>query len=209
MAVRCSAARVLTVAVLLLGACSGPPPPEPVYAPASYTYLNPLRLDVGAVEVADDWTPGPDDVGALSPVRPLDALHRMATDRLGASGSAGRAVLRIEQASIRRAGERLMGDLAVRLEIVGADGAPRGFAAARVTRTATLPDEDMLRQTLYALINDMMRDMNVELEYQARRSLGRYLAATVPAGGALPAPVEQQPLPPPGAAPPAPPASGI
>ena len=200
-----AAGALLGVAALLL-ACSGPPPPEPVYAPPTYSYLNPLRLDVGTVEVVDDWTPGPDDVGVFSPVRPLDALHRMAADRLGDGGSAGRAVLRIENASIRRTGDRLMGDLVVRLEIIGADGAPRGFATAEVTRTALLPDQDMLRQTLYALTNDMMRDMNVELEYQVRRSLGRWLVGTAPAGAALPAPVEQQPLPPPGAPPPA---SGI
>lgn len=205
MAVARAAGALFVAAALLLAACSGPPPPEPIYAPPSYTYLNPLRLEVGAVEVADDWTPGPDDVGVFSPVRPLDALHRMATDRLGAAGSAGRAVLRIENASIRRAGDRLMGDLAVRLDIVGPDGAPRGFATAEVTRTATLPDEDMLRQALYTLVNDMMRDMNVELEYQVRRSLGHWLVGTALPGAALPAPVEQQPLPPPGAPPPVPP----
>jgi hypothetical protein len=201
------AAGALLGTALLLGACGGPPP-EPVYAPPSYGYLNPLRFDVGSVEVADDWTPGPGDVGALSPLRPLDALRRMATDRLGAAGSAGRAVLRVENASVRRADDKLVGDLAVRLEIVAADGAERGFAIAQVTRTATLPDEDALRPTLYSLTNDMMRDMNVELEYQVRRSLARFLVGIGPTGGAVPAPVQQQTLPPPGASP-APPPAGI
>ncbi|MBV9756386.1 MAG: hypothetical protein JO047_04970 [Alphaproteobacteria bacterium] len=204
------AAGALLGTALLLAACAGPPPPEPVYVPPSYSYLNPLRLDVGTVEIADDWTPGPEDAGVLAPVRPLDALHRMAADRLGAGGSAGRAVLRIQDAAIRRTGERLDGNFAVRLEVVGADGALRGFAVARVTRTATLPDDDALRPTLYAMINDMMRDMNVELEYQVRRTLARFLVGASPAGAAVPAPVQQQPLPPPGAAPPgAPPPSGI
>jgi hypothetical protein len=202
-----STAPLLAAVALLLAGCAGPAP-EPVYVPPSYSYLSPLRLNVGSVEVVDDWTPGPDDVGVLSPVRPLDALRQMATDRLGAVGSAGRAVLRIEDASIRRAGDRLVGNLAVRLEIVGADGAPRGFAVARVTRTATLPDEGALRPTLYSMTNDMMRDMNVELEYQVRRTLARELVGVGPSGGAVPAPVQQQPLPPPGAAPVAP-ATGI
>ena len=213
MAVARASGALLGLAALLLAGCSGPPPPEPVYVPPSYSYLNPLRLDVGTVEVVEDWAPGPDDLGGLAPVRPLDALHRMATDRLGAVGSTGRAVLKIENASIRRSGNALMGDFAVRLDIVGADGAPRGFATAEVTRTATLPDEGMLRQALYMLVNDMMRDLNVELEFQVRRSLGRWLVDTAPAGAAVPAPVEQQPLPPPSAPPPpppgAPPASGF
>ena len=191
---------------LLLASC-GSPAPEPVYAPPAYAYLKPLRLNVAAVAIADDWAPGPDDVGALSPVRPLDALRRMAQDRLGAAGSGGRAVFRIEDASVRRSGEFLLGNCAVRLDIENADGSPAGYAEARVARSASVSDE-VSRPALYALVTAMMRDMNVEFEFQVRRVLHSWLEETSPAPAALPAPVEQQPLPPPGVQP-APPPSGI
>src|SRR5438105_14803775 len=87
------------VLVLLVAGCSSEPP-EPVYVPPTYTYLKPLRVNVGAVVIEDAWAPGPDDVGMLSPVRPIDALHRLAQDRLVATGTAGRAVFKIEYASI-------------------------------------------------------------------------------------------------------------
>jgi len=75
----------------------------------------------------------------------------------------------------------------------------RGYAEARVTRaTAVSADAEPLRQTLYTLTTQMMRDMNVEFEYQLRRTLHDWLEETTPASSAVPAPVEQQPLPAPG-----------
>lgn len=183
--------------VLLLVGCSSERP-EPVYVPPTYTYLKPLRVNVGAIVVQDAWAPGPGDLGMLSPVRPVDALHRMAQDRLVAVGNAGRAVFKIEDASIGRVGDSVTGEFVVRLEIEDPGGVARGYAEARVTRAVVPPDAEPLRQTLYALTTQMMRDMNVEFEYQLRRTLHNWLEETAPASSAVPAPVEQQPLPPPG-----------
>jgi hypothetical protein len=186
------------VLVLLVAGCSSEPP-EPVYVAPNYTYLKPLRVNVGAVVIQDAWTPGPDDIGMLSPVRPIDALHRMAQDRLVATGTAGRAVFTIEDASIRRVGDSVTANFIVRLAIENAGGVARGYAEARVTRATAVPDDaGPLRQTLYTLTTQMMRDMNVELEYQLRRALHDWLEETAPASSAVPAPVEQQPLPAPG-----------
>ena len=193
---------------LLIAGCSSAPP-EPVYVPPSYTYLKPLRVNVGAMVIEDAWAPGPDDVGMLSPVRPVDALHRMAQDRLVATGTAGRAVFTIEDASISRVGDSVTGNFIVRIAIEGAGGVGRGYAEARVTRATVVPDDaGPLRQTLYTLTTQMMRDMNVEFEYQLRRTLHDWLEETAPASGAVTAQVEQQPLPPPGEQRP-PPASGF
>lgn len=197
--------RLLFVALALLLAACGSSAPEPVYAPLAYTYLKPLRLDVGSIEIVDDWAPGPEDVGAIAPVSPVDALRRMAQDRLAAAGTAGRAVFHIEDAALRRAGDMVTGDLGVRLEIVGPDGAPGGYAAAHVARSAFV-SEDAPRAELYALVGDMMRDMNVEFEYQVRQHLRRWLQEASAPGSAIPPPVEQQPLPPPTQQRPAPPA---
>ncbi len=191
------------LAVLLLAACAAPAP-EPVYSPPNYGYLKKLRLNVGAVDIVDDWAPGPEDIGAVSPVRPLDALERMARERLVAAGGRAGAVFHIEDAAIRRIGDTLNGDLVVRLDIRRANGTRAGYAEARVTRTAILPDSAWLRRTLYTMTTQMMADMNVELEYQLRRTLGRWLESAAPPGSALPVPVQRQPLPPP-----EPPATGF
>jgi hypothetical protein len=60
-------------------------------------------------------------------------------------------------------------------------------------------DLDDLPSRLYDMTKDMMDRMNVEFEYQVRRSLGSWLLTA----GAPQAPVEQQPLTqtPPGALP--------
>ena len=198
------AKRWLGVATVLLLAGCTPPPPEPVYAPPNYSYLRPLRLNVGSLAVEDDWTPGPEDVGAASPVPPLAALERMAHDRLFAAGDRGSAVFKIGDATIRRIGDTLNGDFIVRLDILRPNGTRVGYAEARVTRTALMPDDDQLRPTLYLMVGQMMADMNVELEYQVNRTLAHWLMRPAPPGTAIRAPVEQQALPPPGAAEPAP-----
>jgi hypothetical protein len=193
--------RALVVAAILSpAACSqSAPPPAAVYAPPSYTYLKPLRLNVAAVEIEESWAPGPDDAGALSPVRPLEALRRMAQDRLIPSGNAGRAVFRIQDAALHRFGDRLDGHLAVQLDIYGPDGKRRGYAEARVSRATFVPaGEALLRQELYSLTRQMMDDMNVEFEYQARHALHAWIEEASPPASAVPAPVERQQLPPPG-----------
>jgi hypothetical protein len=193
------AGRLISVfAALLLASCTRSAP-EPVYAPPNYSYLRPLRLNVGSIQVQDDWMPGPEDVGALSPVPPLAALERMAHDRLIPAGDRGSALFKIEDAAIVRVGDTLNGDFIVRLDIIRPNGTPAGYAEARVTRAALLPDEDQLRPTLYLMVTQMMADMNVELEYQVKRTLARWLMTAAPPGAAVRPPVEQQPLPPPGA----------
>jgi hypothetical protein len=185
--------------MLLLAGCGGSEPEPVAFTPLSYSYLTPLRLNVGSVEVDDSWAPRPDglDVSAQSPVRPIDGLRAMGQDRLVAAGNAGRAVMHVEDASILRNGDQLDGHLAVTLDIYTAGGTRTAYAEARVARATTeIPDgPDGLRQALYKLTRRMVDDMNVELEYQMRRSLKDWLLESPTAGStAVPAPVSQQPL---------------
>ena len=46
--------RGLLLLPLLLASCTGEPQATRTFAPISYGYLTPLRLNVGAVEVADE-----------------------------------------------------------------------------------------------------------------------------------------------------------
>ena len=193
---------------LLLFACGEEPPPPASYPPLSYSYLTPLRLNVASIEIENRAVPtGPDDVAALSPVTPVAALEQMAHDRLFAAGTSGSAVFVIDDASILRQPDgALSGSLAVHLNIDTAAGHRAAYAEARVSRIRTPGGDEDLRTSLYQLTKQMLDDMNVEFEYQIRRSLKDWLLSSNPT--ASPAPVQQQPLPPPGAGT-APPSSSL
>ena len=169
-------------------ACGGDTPTRPM-PPLRYDYLAPLRLNVATVDVGN--APPPNPIEAQSPA-PLGAtLRQMALDRLAAGGTSGRAVFTIDTAQVERSSNHLDGLAAVRLEIFTDDDARAGFAEARVTRSFTTGGN--LREALYDLTRQMMDDMNVELEFQIRRSLRDWLQD--PTAAPPPAPVEQQELP--------------
>lgn len=172
----------------VVAACGGDAPARAM-PPLRYDYLPPLRLNVATVDVGN--APPPSPVEAQSPA-PLGAtLRQMALDRLAAGGISGRAVFTIDAAGVDRSSDHLDASMAARLEIFTDDGARAGFAEARVTRSSITGGN--LRETLYDLTRLMMDDMNVELEFQIRRSLRDWLQD--PTAAPPPAPVEQQELP--------------
>jgi hypothetical protein len=186
---------------LLLTACGGG---QHEYPPLHYGYLRPLRLNVATIEIQQHFVPSnvPPDVSQLDPVQPVQALRNMAEDRLQAFGSSGRAVFVIQNASLTRRGDTAYGDFDVEIDIYSGANVRAAYAEARVSATHTGDADEP--STLYAMTKDMMDRMNVEIEYQMRRSLGQWL---LPEGVVQP-PVQQQPLvappPPVPAAPPAP-----
>ncbi len=179
--------RMALLLPLAAAACGGNEPPREM-PPLRYDYLTSLPLNVATVDIGDAPPPGP--LEAQSPA-PLGAtLRQMASDRLLAGGTAGRAVFVIDEAHIDRVPQGLQGVAAVHLDVVTTEGVRSGFAAARVTRTATVPGD--LRTALYDLTRQMLDDMNVEFEFQVRRSLRDWLQDTATAPP--PPPVEQQEL---------------
>lgn len=201
----------------LLAACGSEAPPAH-YEPLAWSYLPRLRLKVASIDIDDSWTPvsAGRDVGFLAPTPPVEALHRMAQDRLSAVGSQGTARFSIVDASVVQARGSYVGTFVVRLAILGADRAQQAYAEARVSRTRSIRDDSDagVRAELYALVKQMMTDMNVEFEYQIRHSLKSYLLFTdakAPPPGEieqqnLAAPAPEAPAPAPAAAAPATPA---
>ena len=193
------ARRSVLLLPLLAAACADDVPPRTFPLP-SYGFLTPIRLNVASIEVDDRSAPvSGQSVEAYSPLRPADALKQMATDRLVAGGSGGRAVFVIDDASLRRADGGIDGLMSVHLDVfAGAGGERAGYAEARVARRRTSADTDEdPRAVLYDFVVQMMADMNVEFEYQVKRSLGEWLQGT--AGSVPPPPpVQQESLPPPG-----------
>ena len=177
---------------LLLAGCGSRE--KRTFPPLRYDHLLPLQLNVAAIAIEQRFAPSnaSPDVSQYAPVSPLRALRTMAEDRLQALGSGGQATFIIQDASLTRRRDTLSGSFAVQLDVRGAPGAlgaPTGYARAQVSGSYT-GDLGDLSGPLYDLTKDLMDRMNVEFEYQVRRSLAAWL---VPAG-ANRAPVEQQPL---------------
>lgn len=186
---------------LLLAACGGGEERRD-YPPLRYNYLLPLGLNVAQIRVEQRYMPSgaPPDVSQLDPVPPVEALRNMATDRLQALGAGGTAVFSILNAGLIRKGDTLSGTFEVELDIYTAPDTRAAYATASVTGSYT-GDLDDIRSRLYDMTRSLMDRMNVEFEYQVKRSLGGWLLSA----GAPQAPVQQQPLivsPPPGAPPP-------
>jgi hypothetical protein len=186
----------------LLAACSQSAPQS--FPPLRYGYLTPLPLNVQTIEIDPRFVPaGEDTMNDQDPAPPVQVLTDMAHDRLQAVGGTGRAVFVIKDASIVRDGDTLTGNMDVELDVYGGGGTRAGFAEARVTRTRT-GDLGDIQSALYQMTSQMMDAMNIEFEYQVRRSLRDWILAP----GATQAPVSQQPLAPPPGTPLAPP-SGL
>jgi hypothetical protein len=197
---------------LMLAACATGSPPPPPPPPADFTFLTRLRLDVAEVLVDDRLPPpAPQDRGPRAAVPPASYLRAIARDRLLADGTAGRAVATLQRAEVietrvptrgslftTEVDTRFDGRMAMRVEIIGADGRPAGFAEAEVRRSREVLENvgaagrDAVVQ---AIARDLADAMNVELEFQLRRSLRQLMVNDRPA---MPDPVQQEPLGPPG-----------
>ena len=176
---------------MLLAACGGKPTKRE-FPPLHYSYLAPLALNVAAIQVEQRYVPSgaPPDVSQYDPMPPVLALRNMVEDRLQALGSAGQAVFVIQNASLIQREDTIIGNFAVELNVFAAPGARAGYAQASVSATISGHLDD-LPGRLYDMTKDMMDRMNVEFEYQVRRSLRRWLLTP----GVVQPPVVQTPLP--------------
>lgn len=182
------------LATLALAACGQNEAPIPHdFKPLTYNYLPVIHLSVGSIAVENHATVIANDFSSQSPVLPVDALTRMAEDRLSAGGNTGRALFVIDQASLVHTDTGLLGTFIVHLSIQDASGQDVGYAQAQVVRTYT-GDLSDLQGTLYDMTKAMMDDMNVELELAIRRNLGNWLQSVSTAPAA--APVQTESLPP-------------
>ena len=195
--------RALRLAALLpLAACAGREEPAPLPPLVSgYRHLTPIRLNVAAVEALEP-APGAVRVTEPSPIRPEAEMRRMAEDRLVAMGTEGTARFTVSNATlVREPGERLTCRLLCRLEILSAEGRPAAFVEAEARRTRTVSDRAALNARLRAteeLVRGAMEELNVEFEFQIRRTLRAWLVEGTTPPAAAPAtdePIQREDLP--------------
>ncbi len=166
------------------------------FEPLTYEYLTPIPLNVASIEV--EQRPQPEvngaDMTGRDPVRPADAVARMARDRLKALGTSGRAVLVVNDASVVLRGGAYEGSIAIELDIYASPGVRAAFAEARVSGRRSVEESESTPRALYELTKHLMDQLNIEFEYQVRHSLHDWLVVSP---SAAPAPVQEQALPPP------------
>ena len=189
------ARRIVLLLPLFAAGCGGDDESAAVFSQPSYSYLTRLRLNVATIEIDDRTPPVPTNaLETQAPLRPSDALKQMARDRLFAGGSSGRGVFVIDAAQLVRVNGSIEGRLAVHLDIYTGGETRVGFAEAQVARRRVSTNGgESPRAVLYSFVSQMMDDMNVEFEFQVRRSLKDYLQDTE-GTAPPPQPVESQDL---------------
>ncbi len=198
---------------LALAACAGRPSEPETLPPlvSGYSHLTPIRLDVAAVDIVQP-APGVVRVSTPAPLNPAQEMARMAQDRLVAAGTAGGARFIIRIAEFRREtlpgpggltgmfagdpGERLTVRMQARLEVSAPDGRS-GFVEAEARRQRTLPDGSSTaerRRAAEEVVRQAMDDLNVEFEFQVRRTLRGWIVETItPPTGADGVQIEELP----------------
>ena len=162
----------------------------------TYSHLTPFNLAVARVETASEFTASlaPPHVEHDVPEPPENALRQWASDRLKAGGGTETARFTIVDAGVTET--RLAVDKGVsglfkkeqasrydaaaeaRLEMFDDRGFRRGVATSRVTLSRTIGEDMTLNErdkALFALVEDLMKSFDAEMEKNIRQHLGGYL----------------------------------
>ena len=193
--IRRSIAALLLVVLAGLAACNAPPSREP-FPRLTYVHLPPYRLAVGRVDIVEAYHSPmkPPNIEQNFPVSPAATAEQWAHDRLQAVGGPGRAVytvLRADALETHLAGDQgtgLFGDftipqserydlnIAVRLQIVDANGRSTASVDASATRSRTVAADATLNdreRVWFDMTEQAMIDLNASLE----KSIPQYLRA--------------------------------
>ncbi len=187
--------RILGAGILAFVAGCSTPPPRPVFPDIRFTTEAPIRLDVAAIDVRDDYQPPlrPPNVDHLFPVPPARAAENWARDRLRATGNVGRAVFILRNASVietelpRTPGitgvlttapaQRYDITLQATIQIVDAQGLPLRTASVTTTRSQSVlegitPNER--DRAWYDMTKAVMADFNGQMVTEIRNNFGQY-----------------------------------
>ena len=184
---------LLSAVAATLSACNSPPSRGP-FPELTYTHLADINLDVATIEIVEAYqSPGADpNVEHLFPVTPAQAARRWAEDRLVAVGIDGFARFIILDASaiesrnvappagstLKGAQDRYDMRIAVRIEIVKANGTRQAFVSAEATLVDHVAPDTTLNERERSWFNDvelLMRALNDQLDATIAQNFGPYL----------------------------------
>ncbi|MGG5817738.1 hypothetical protein [Falsiroseomonas sp. HW251] len=202
--------RGLLTLPLALAACGGSRGADPEPLPplvTGYGHLTPIRLDIHEIVVAPPAA-GVVRVDQPVPFDPVQEMERMVRERIVAAGTNGTARAIVRAAEFRRErlsgggmfagepGERFVVRLQLRLELSAPDGRS-GFIEAEARRqraTESGLSQAQRNRQAETVLRQAMDDLNVELEFQARRNLrGWIVQAVTPPSGSDGVQVEELP----------------
>ncbi len=177
-----------------VSACSTPAAPAP--QTLSFTGYPPINLDVGNIEVAEDYK-SPQrapNVEHLMPYSPADAMQIWVKDRLRAKGSAKLAQVSIIDASVvatdlpktqgikglftNDQDKRYDARLEVEIRIYGDSALSEASTSVEVTRSITIPENASVnsrKATYNQLVADLMKMLNEKLEKNIHQYLNNYI----------------------------------
>lgn len=162
----------------------------------TFQHLPPISLDVAEIDIVHLFEPPlkAPHIEHEMPVPPHIAVERWVVDRLRASGTSGRAVITIRDASVIEAplkaiggikgtftteqSERYDAKVEVEIEATGGKGLRAANAIATSIRNRTVSENISLRQRQtiwYELTEKLMRDFDRTFEAQIRKHLTAFL----------------------------------
>ena len=161
----------------------------------TFAHLPAFKLDVGQVEIHNDYSSGdPSDIAGEFPEPPARVAQQWAQDRLTAVGTRGQATYSIISARSTRTSlprsegvqavlttdqsDRYDLDIKVKLDVGNPIIQRTGTVTAEASRSQTVAENMTLNQrevALFNLLDQTMRDLNGQLEKLIPQYLGPFL----------------------------------
>ena len=184
----------LPALLLSLSGCEHPGPPLP--PELSFTKYQPIYLDVGSIDFADEYQSpmAPPNVEHLIPYSPAEAFHIWIKDRLRAVGTNKSLQVIIKDASVLSTpiqqpdtglipsvhnSNRYDSRLEVEMRIYSSNDA-MSLASVHATATASITIDEKAslaeRSTIFRkLISTLMENLNAEMERNIYQYFGNYI----------------------------------
>lgn len=185
--------RFLPFLFLMLAACNPPDVQKP--SAIGFAQYQPIRMDVGSIDVVEEYKSPPASAESGFPTTPAEAMKAWVADRLRATGSQGRLQVIIKDASVKETKlprtegvkgvfthdqeARYDARLEVELRVYREGAISKAAITVSATRSDTLAENASasVRDGLYnSMVKRLMDEANAELEKNIYAYFGAYIS---------------------------------